>query len=317
MPRLRWEKFWYGDWSSDASIRHAPLEVRGAWIEILCRMWHDRVSVLSGDDAFWAVLLGIERGITRALLDSLERSKIGEVEKSGENVTVMCRRLERMYKTRENNRLRVERHRIKSLVTPQVMPEVTGAVTDRSQKPEARERDGGQSSPMAPRDVHRSVGGLGEEPGGSSPGNGIPKILKGLELYEKDPRLCGGISQALYAWRKAYPAINMEAEIQAAHAWEVERPQQRKKNRIAFLGSWLKRSQKDVDQRARVSSSAPVIRENEQDRTARIAKEKGYESWMVLGGDVIEVRKGEYRTDVGSWGIVGRGIKIYGKEARP
>ena len=70
-----------------------------------------------------------------------------------------------------------------------------------------------------------------------------PIILKGLELYEADSRLCSKIQKALPAWVLAYPGVNVPDAIKRAHAWEVSNPKRRKIDRVKFLQSWLAREQ--------------------------------------------------------------------------
>jgi hypothetical protein len=72
----------------------------------------------------------------------------------------------------------------------------------------------------------------------------VPEILKGLSLYESDPKLCKKLTpEVLDAWKKAYPGVDLAAQIAAAHAWEVGNPDRRKTNRVRFLTNWLNRAQ--------------------------------------------------------------------------
>jgi uncharacterized protein YdaU (DUF1376 family) len=71
----------------------------------------------------------------------------------------------------------------------------------------------------------------------------IPPLLRGLPLYEADPKLCFAIPQLEGTWRQAYPGVDLRAEIAAAHAWEMANPARRKKLRTAFLNRWLAKAQ--------------------------------------------------------------------------
>ena len=73
--------------------------------------------------------------------------------------------------------------------------------------------------------------------------NSPPKELEGLELYESDKRLCDRWPDLIKNWQKAYPHMDVVAEIIKAHAWEIANPAKRKKNRPSFLGRWLSRAQ--------------------------------------------------------------------------
>jgi hypothetical protein len=71
----------------------------------------------------------------------------------------------------------------------------------------------------------------------------IPDVLKGLELYEKDAKLCDKIQQNISAWSLAYPGVDISGAIKQAHAWEVSHPKQRKIDRISYLQRWLAKEQ--------------------------------------------------------------------------
>ncbi len=49
--------------------------------------------------------------------------------------------------------------------------------------------------------------------------------------------------QILTVWKSAYPAVDVEIEIQAAAAWILSNPKNRKSNWSRFLTNWLKRAQ--------------------------------------------------------------------------
>ncbi|RJQ29186.1 hypothetical protein C4571_02000 [Candidatus Parcubacteria bacterium] len=77
----------------------------------------------------------------------------------------------------------------------------------------------------------------------SEPSPAIPPFFSQLELYRNDKKLCGRICQLLPAWKSAFPAVDVEAEIRKAHAWEVANPKRQKKDRAKFLNNWLSRQQ--------------------------------------------------------------------------
>jgi len=85
----------------------------------------------------------------------------------------------------------------------------------------------------------------------------IPDILKGLELYEKDPILCGKISGVLPSWKLAYPGVDIQKLIRALHAWEISNPNRRKSNRIKFFQNRISSTQ-DSPRRAAGPASAPI-----------------------------------------------------------
>ena len=83
----------------------------------------------------------------------------------------------------------------------------------------------------------------------------IPADIKGLQLYESDKKLCTRWAELCAAWREAFPAIDILAEVKKAHAWEVANPSRRKHDRGRFLQSWLSRAQDDFRTRTRHDSS--------------------------------------------------------------
>jgi hypothetical protein len=91
----------------------------------------------------------------------------------------------------------------------------------------------------------KSVQTLQTTKAGSSPPEPAetPPALAGLELYEQDAKLTRQWNKLIKAWIEAYPAVNICAEVRAAHAWEVANPKKRKLNRARFLNNWLARRQ--------------------------------------------------------------------------
>lgn len=75
-----------------------------------------------------------------------------------------------------------------------------------------------------------------------------PPELVGLRLYERDQKLLRAWQTLWSSWfppgrEPTYPGVDVVAEIQAAHAWEMSAPQRRKVDRPKFLTNWLKKAQ--------------------------------------------------------------------------
>ena len=70
----------------------------------------------------------------------------------------------------------------------------------------------------------------------------VPEELEGLDLYEKNAKLCKKWPELVKAWQKAYPNIDIMAEVARAHAWEVARPRRRKRDKARFMDGWLRRA---------------------------------------------------------------------------
>ena len=67
----------------------------------------------------------------------------------------------------------------------------------------------------------------------------IPEQLRGLELYQSDDKLIKNFTRNYNAWKKAHPHLDIDGEICKAHAWEMNNPKRRKRDRVRFLGTWL------------------------------------------------------------------------------
>jgi len=65
--------------------------------------------------------------------------------------------------------------------------------------------------------------------------------LAGLDLYEADAALCRAWPQLYPSWQRAYPHLDITAEVAKAHAWEMANPAKRKTDRPRFLTNWLAR----------------------------------------------------------------------------
>jgi len=114
--RLPWVKWYPTDWMGDAGVRRAPLEVRGAWFEILQQMFHDSRHTISLPVKEWALLMGCTVDRARRMLHVIRVRKIARVSgRSDGNVTVTCRRLEREAKKRDLTKLRMQKLRGKDV----------------------------------------------------------------------------------------------------------------------------------------------------------------------------------------------------------
>lgn len=108
-----------------------------------------------------------------------------------------------------------------------------------------------------------------------------PEDLRGLSLYDSleqyssDKRRRRGVlklwtewAELREHWEAAFPALDVVAEVRAAHAWELSHKSERKVNRIQFLGNWLQRSQSNPRLRA-----SPAPEESSTSREEQLRKE--------------------------------------------
>ena len=77
----------------------------------------------------------------------------------------------------------------------------------------------------------------------------VPQDLQGLELYEKDQELCRRYDGMLKRWRERYWMLGVVEIVQDCHMWELENPKKRKKDRISFIGNWLRAEKKRYEEK--------------------------------------------------------------------
>lgn len=132
----------------------------------------------------------------------------------------------------------------------------------------------------------------------------VPQELVGLESYAGDARLCAEWPKLLISWRRAFPAVDILAEVQRAHAWETSNPSRKKICRARFLFNWLSRQQ----DRRRVPASQDHILTPEMRHKAGVVDAMSRHVGKRVVDDSGQVwlveRIGLYRTG---------GIMLYGK----
>lgn len=107
-------QFYPGDWTRD--LNEHPLEIGGAWIQIICSLWwspEQGRSTKTIDQ--WARILGVQSPDAMNLIEYICNAKIGDVTVRNNLVTVTNRRMYGEHKEKENTRLRVRRHREKRI----------------------------------------------------------------------------------------------------------------------------------------------------------------------------------------------------------
>ncbi len=128
-------QFYIGDWLKDT--RGLSLEAKGAWIDLLAFMWHtEKRGTLSMKWENYSRHLGTDIEQTKRVISELidlnvcdcclnsDGQKITDskhVTNCNKNVTLINRRMVREDNEKENNRLRVARHREKNKCNVNVM----------------------------------------------------------------------------------------------------------------------------------------------------------------------------------------------------
>lgn len=251
MPKLPFMQFYPKDWQADT--RALTAAAKGAWIDLICHLWNQpERGKWTGTLAQLARICGVDESAMALIINEL--GQVATISWSNDLVMVISRRIAREEKDRENNRIRVHRHRSNAPVT-QVKPK----------------SNAGYIRSHIAEDINTNKETKDLTPLAESQQTTLPLPLKihpwlvGLDLYLKDKKLMEKIWTIDKAWMQAYPGVTIEAEIRAAHSWELANPERRKVQRIRFLNSWLGRAQ---DRGGRGSWGG--------DRTVTHKKEGGY-----------------------------------------
>jgi hypothetical protein len=84
-------------------------------------------------------------------------------------------------------------------------------------------------------------------------------VLKGLKLFENKVGLVARIDLLITEWKKAYPTVDIENQIQWAHCWLLSNPKNMKKDLIRFLNNWMKGEERRNLERRGVDRRAAAL----------------------------------------------------------
>lgn len=103
-------QFYPSDWSNDTSM--LPLEVKGAWIDIICSMWwNGNKGELTGKYEDFAILLRVSKRKAEKIINCLMHKQICDcLTDTNGNITLISRRMKREEKARKDNAERQQRH---------------------------------------------------------------------------------------------------------------------------------------------------------------------------------------------------------------
>lgn len=112
MKKHFWFQKNFKDWLSDAQLSRCRAATRGIWEDAICRMYELRSGSLQGSVEELCRLLRATASEVHTAIEELNSSGTATVrQNSNGSVTLICRRLERYFKERAGNTLRVKRHR--------------------------------------------------------------------------------------------------------------------------------------------------------------------------------------------------------------
>ncbi len=116
-------QFYVRDWLSDPQLRMASHSAKGIWIDLLCFMWEaPERGILTGTEIQLAKMVGATEEDFKLFLEEAVTLKFANVTLSNEKVTLENRRMKREQKTRDNTKLRVQRHRSNAPSNDEVTP---------------------------------------------------------------------------------------------------------------------------------------------------------------------------------------------------
>jgi hypothetical protein len=247
MPRLPWLKFWPNDWLADPAVRSCSPAARGLWIDCLALM---HVSPRRGvlltatggpmPPETLGRLTGCESGEVRVLLRELEAAGVFDRDPSG---AVVSRRMVRDEKTRAV----CSRSGRKGGGSP-LLKRGLNRVPAEGFKQEAR---GKRQEARKEEDASASSCPEPAKPPASGPPAPVDPPVLTFPVVGTGGREWHLSAAKLAEYRRAFPGVDVPAELLKARQWCLDNPAKRKTARgmPAFLGRWLGRAQDDAGRR--------------------------------------------------------------------
>lgn len=230
-------QFYPSDYLRDT--RALSCATKGGWVDILCMLHGSSTrGAMTLPFVGWARVIGATVDQTEAIISELETMRVADVTRVGNgDVTIRSRRMLRDAITREQTRLRVERHRRNTGRNGAGNGDVT------PKKPETRNHNteeslrSSRSEPVAPPPTAAS----GELPLGTieTNPNTDPVLLTfpTVGTMSEWPLRESKIAE----WRAAYPAVKVDDALRELRQWCIDNPRKRKTARgmNAFLSGRL------------------------------------------------------------------------------
>jgi len=95
---------------------HGP-EIFGAWMQILCQIWHENTNgKITKTLKQLSLIIQTSEAETQKLIDYISSQNIADITQYNGNITIINRRHKRECKLREQNRLRQEKYRNKDVI---------------------------------------------------------------------------------------------------------------------------------------------------------------------------------------------------------
>lgn len=223
--KLPFLQFFPADYMRDTRV--LSLAAKGGWVDILCMLHGASIrGSMELPIVGWARLMGATVDQAEAVISELEVMSIADVTRCNGNVTLTSRRMVREYISRNQNKMRVARHRDNAACNGIGNDNVT---VNKSEGISQSKEDSLRSSSIA-------------EPLAAHAPNDLPVCVfqtvgdvTSWTLYESK----------LAEYKPLYPGLEVRAEALRARQWCIDNPAKRKTARgmPKFLNGWLERSQ--------------------------------------------------------------------------
>lgn len=116
-------QFYPADWLKDPGVQAATSATRGAWINLLCRMWEsENRGTIEGTSDQIRKLAGCEPGEWMEIYKELVTLKIANVTEANKIITLKNRRMSRDHNRNKLNKMRQERFREKRKSNAEITP---------------------------------------------------------------------------------------------------------------------------------------------------------------------------------------------------
>jgi len=202
-------QFYPMDWMRD--LEEHPLEIEGAWIRIICKLWwsEDRGS-LSKTYEQWSRILRVSIEETKRIISYLSDEKICDISVTDNGkVTVMSRRMMREERERTQAALRQRRK---------------------------RERDAN----------HADVTIASSSSSSSSSSKKNKNTLAGNDkkiIFNYQTQKWENLNGMVETWQDRFPAIDIKLELNKMASWLEANPKNKKSNYQRFIVNWLTKAQ--------------------------------------------------------------------------
>jgi hypothetical protein len=206
-------QFYPNDWSRD--LEEHPLEIEGAWIRICCKLWWSETrGELSRSYEQWGRILRVSTEDSTRILTYLNSYKICDIcVTDNGNVTVRSRRM-----FRED----IERRQ----------------AAERQRRKREREASHAEVTIVSSYSSSSSSPNTKKEKTINAPSNN-KKAAYNFETHSWD-----NIADAfLMVLSRAYPAVNIQNELNGMASWLEANPSNRKSNYSRFINNWLRKAQ--------------------------------------------------------------------------